>query len=97
MAAPKEILGLKQTIKQKASKIKEKEDITKQMVSSITSWWEGCAAESFSERYSLVINKMKAIYSESSKLEQDLNELSSDVTRAIAEREAVKKRTIKGK
>lgn len=97
MAAPDEILSLKRTINQKASQVKDKEDITKQIVKSMASWWEGCAADTFIEKYSLVISKMKEIYSESSKLEQDLNELSSNVAKAIAEREAAKKRAMKGK
>lgn len=97
MAAPEEILNLKRTIKQKASQVKEKEDITKQIVNSMASWWEGYAADTFIEKYSLVMSKMKEIYSESSKLEQDLNELSSNVAKAIAEREAAKKRDMKGR
>ena len=97
MAAPEEILRLKQTIKQKASQVKEKEEVTKQIINNMASWWEGCAADTFIEKYNLVMRKMKEIYSESSKLEQDLSELSSNVAKAIAEREAAKKRAMKGK
>ena len=97
MAAPEEILGLKRIIKQQASQVKDKENITKHIVNNMTSWWEGCAADTFIEKYSLVASKMKEIYSESSKLEQDLNELSSNVAKAIAEREAAKKRAMKSK